>query len=101
MAAPPKPPLKPSLAKQTTAVALDSSKGGPTRVVASGRGALAEAILAVAFEHGVKVREDADLVELLAAVDVDSPIPLEAPVMRIVLAIGQSGVAGKPIRPAP
>ena len=73
-AAPPKPPLE----KQTTAVALDGGKGGPTRVVASGRGALAEAILAVAFEHGVKVREDADLVELLAAVDVDSPIPLEA-----------------------
>jgi flagellar biosynthesis protein len=64
--------------KQPVAVALDHAKGGPTRVVASGRGALAEAILAVAFEHGVKVREDADLVELLAAVDVDSPIPLEA-----------------------
>lgn len=64
--------------KQPIAVALDDTKGGPPRVVASGRGALAEAILAVAFEHGVKVREDADLVELLAAVDVDSPIPLEA-----------------------
>ena len=66
------------LAKQPIAVALDKTKGEAARVVASGRGALAEAILAVAFEHGVKVREDADLVELLAAVDVDSPIPLEA-----------------------
>lgn len=75
-------PTKQSPSKQPIAVALDSSKsgpgGGPTRVVASGRGALAEAILAIAFEHGVNVREDADLVELLAAVDVDSPIPLEA-----------------------
>lgn len=71
-------PPKQLLAKQPIAVALDNAKGRPARVVASGRGALAEAILAVAFEHGVKVREDADLAELLAAVDVDSPIPLEA-----------------------
>lgn len=70
--------MAPAPTKQPVAVALDSPRGSPTRVVASGRGALAEAILAIAFEHGVKVREDADLVELLAAVDVDSPIPLEA-----------------------
>ena len=47
-------------------------------VVASGRGALAEKILDVAFAHGVKVREDADLAEILAAVDIDSEIPVEA-----------------------
>jgi len=28
--------------------------------------------------HGVTVREDRDLVQLLGAVDVDSPIPVEA-----------------------
>ena len=48
------------------------------RVVASGRGELARQILDLAFASGVKVREDADLVEILAAVDVDSPVPLEA-----------------------
>jgi flagellar biosynthesis protein len=64
--------------KPSIAVAVDKSQAGPPRVVATGRGALAEAILAVAFEHGVKVRADADLAEMLAAVDVDSPIPLEA-----------------------
>jgi flagellar biosynthesis protein len=48
------------------------------RVVASGKGELARQILDLAFAAGVKVREDADLVEILAAVDLDSPVPLEA-----------------------
>ena len=48
------------------------------RVVASGQGELARQILELAFAAGVKVREDADLVEILAAVDVDSQVPLEA-----------------------
>jgi flagellar biosynthesis protein len=48
------------------------------KVVASGRGMTARRILDLAFTHGVKVREDADLAQVLAAVDVDSVIPLEA-----------------------
>jgi flagellar biosynthesis protein len=51
---------------------------GAPRVTASGHGAVAEQILAIAFEKGVKVREDADLAELLAAVDLDEEIPVEA-----------------------
>ncbi|WP_046023219.1 EscU/YscU/HrcU family type III secretion system export apparatus switch protein [Magnetospira sp. QH-2] len=47
-------------------------------VIASGQGAVAEQILEIAFAEGVKVREDPDLVQLLALVDVDSEIPLEA-----------------------
>jgi flagellar biosynthesis protein len=48
------------------------------RVVATGRGAVAEAILERAFAHGVKVREDADLAEILGAVEVGHGIPPEA-----------------------
>lgn len=48
------------------------------RVVATGRGWIAEKILEVAFAHGIKVREDADLAEILAAVDLDEEIPVEA-----------------------
>ena len=48
------------------------------KVVATGRGWIAEKILEVAFAHGVKVREDADLAEILAAVDLDEEIPVEA-----------------------
>ena len=66
------------------AVALDAKgRDGTTRpksprVVATGRGPVAEQILAIAFEKGVPVREDADLAQILAAVELDSEIPIDA-----------------------
>jgi flagellar biosynthesis protein len=72
---------KPARAKRPIAVALayepEKSTDAP-RVTATGRGKLAERILKIAFASGVKVREDADLAQVLAAVEVDSQIPLEA-----------------------
>jgi len=62
------------------AVALkydDGTEFAP-KVVAGGRGGVAEQILQIAFAQGVKVREDADLAEMLSAIDIDSEIPLEA-----------------------
>jgi flagellar biosynthesis protein len=67
--------------KQPIAVAVDYKPQGTNdlpRVSASGRGKVAERILKLAFASGVKVREDADLAQVLAAVEVDSVIPLEA-----------------------
>lgn len=46
-------------------------------VVALGRGVIAERILELAREHGVPVREDRDLVELLAACEIGDQIPVE------------------------
>jgi flagellar biosynthesis protein len=60
------------------ALAHDPAAHRAPRVVAAGRGAVAERILALAFALGIRVREDADLAELLAAVDVDSEIPAAA-----------------------
>lgn len=70
----------PAPARQSKAVALsyDQAASDTPRIAATGRGAVAEQILAIAFANGVKVREDADLVEILSLIDVDSPIPLEA-----------------------
>ena len=66
--------------KRPIAVALSYELGAPglPKVVASGRGAVAEQILELAFANGVKVREDADLVEILSVLDLDSEIPVEA-----------------------
>ncbi len=47
-------------------------------VVATGRGELAARIVELAFAHGVRVREDKDLAELLSSVDVGCEIPTEA-----------------------
>lgn len=65
---------------RAVAAALQHSKDATKapRVVAAGRGAVAEQILALAFANGVRVREDPDLAELLSAVDLDSEIPVEA-----------------------
>jgi flagellar biosynthesis protein len=66
-------------AERAVAVALrDESQSGRPRIVASGYGELAERILEIAFASGVKVREDADLAEVLAALEIDREIPLEA-----------------------
>ena len=56
----------------------EAAAGGNPRVTAAGRGALAEQILEIAFARGVKVREDAELAEILAAIEVDSEVPVEA-----------------------
>lgn len=66
--------------EDAVAVALDydpDSDDAP-RVVAGGRGRIAEQILQIAFANGVKVRKDADLAELLSAIDLESEIPPEA-----------------------
>ena len=47
-------------------------------MVAGGRGRVAEQILQLAFANGVKVREDADLAQLLTTIDMDEEIPVEA-----------------------
>ena len=64
--------------QKAVALAHEPQREARPRVVASGRGAVAEQILQVAFANHVRVREDADLVEVLSAVDVDAEIPLEA-----------------------
>jgi flagellar biosynthesis protein len=69
-------PPKPS--DRTVAVAIKGENDSPAKVIASGRGKLAEQILDLAFSKGVKVREDADLAELLSTLDLDTPIPGEA-----------------------
>lgn len=48
------------------------------KIVAAGYGKLAEEIVRLAFENGVKVREDRDLAQVLAAIELDSEIPSEA-----------------------
>ena len=65
---------------EARAVAIQGfpADGGGPRLVAAGRGALAEKIIEIAFANGVKVREDADLAELLSVLDPESEIPMEA-----------------------
>lgn len=61
------------------AVAISAPEpGSDPRITAVGKGAFAEKLLELAFEHGIKVREDAELAEILSAFEVDSLVPTEA-----------------------
>jgi flagellar biosynthesis protein len=67
-------------ARKSVAVAIkDGSPDNPLpTITAAARGALAEKIAQIAFDNGIKVREDTDLANMLAEMELDSPIPTEA-----------------------
>jgi flagellar biosynthesis protein len=60
--------------KTAVALAYSQSDAAP-RVVAKGRGLIAEQIIARAREHGVYVHESPELVSLLMQIDLDQRIP--------------------------
>jgi flagellar biosynthesis protein len=67
---------KPASDAQKSAVALAYSQtDAAPRVVAKGRGLIAEQIITRAREHGVYVHESPELVSLLLQVDLDQRIP--------------------------
>jgi flagellar biosynthesis protein len=61
------------------AVALRYLRGADDapRVVAKGRGAVAERILEIARRHGVPVHRDTDLAEVLVKLDLGEWVPAE------------------------
>jgi len=66
----------PGKGEQNLAVALKYAPGDQApKVVAKGRGLIAEEIIARAKEHGVFVHESPELVTLLSQVDLDDHIP--------------------------
>lgn len=68
------PPLTP----QQIAVALTYGQNqGAPKVVAKGRGLIAEAIIERARQHGIFVHESEDLVSLLMKVELDQEIPAQ------------------------
>lgn len=77
-------PLKPLNASARPRRAVAAAIGRPEnstavpKVLAAGRGKIAEKIVETAFANDIRVREDGPLAEMLVAVELDSPIPTEA-----------------------
>jgi flagellar biosynthesis protein len=61
--------------KPRRASALKYEGAGAPKVVATGKGLIADRIVAAAREAGVAVREDAALAEALAGLDLEKEIP--------------------------
>jgi len=75
---PPKHSLNSPAKIKAIALAFDPGQDVMPRVVASGKGAIAEQILRLAFNNGVRVRQDETLTEMLSLVDIEHEIPIAA-----------------------
>jgi len=63
--------------EKAVALVYDKTKADAPQVVASGQGAVAARIIETARQSGIHIKEDADLLELLAKVPVGETIPVE------------------------
>lgn len=60
------------------ALGYDMEKQNAPKVLAKGQGHVAEKIIQIALDQGIEIRQDADLIQILKAVDIDREIPIEA-----------------------
>ena len=63
--------------EKAVAILYDSQESASPKVVATGKGEVARRIIEVAKEAGVHIQEDANLVELLAKIELGHEIPTE------------------------
>jgi len=63
--------------KKAAALKYDQAKNMAPRVVAKGKGHIAEQIIQVARENDVLLHEDRNLVNVLEAMELESEIPAE------------------------
>jgi flagellar biosynthesis protein len=69
--------MKPEKQRRAVALRYERGQDAAPRVVAKGRGPVAETIIAHAREHGVPLQEDADLAAALSTLDLETEIPPE------------------------
>lgn len=68
----------PSKKEKAVALGYDIKEDPAPKVLAKGEGEMAKQIIKIAKEHGIEIKEDANLVEILSALELDEFIPLEA-----------------------
>ncbi len=64
--------------KKAVAVVYRPAQDDAPKVTAKGRGAVADRIIEAAREHGIPVKDDPDLVEVLSKIDIEDEIPASA-----------------------
>lgn len=60
------------------ALGYDQEKHNAPVVLAKGQGEVAERIIRIALDNDIEIHQDADLLQILKAVDIDAEIPVEA-----------------------
>jgi flagellar biosynthesis protein len=71
------PNSPPSPLPKAAALRYDPAKPNAPTLTAKGRGAMAERIIEVAQAHGIPLHRDADLLEILEQIELNTEIPLE------------------------
>jgi flagellar biosynthesis protein len=69
--------MKPHQRKEAVALGYDQSSESAPKVLAKGKGIIAENIISKANEHGVAIQEDKSLLSLLGKLDIGESIPEE------------------------
>ena len=82
------------------AVALTYDGSGAPRVVAKGKGEVAEHILNVARDHHIPLRHDGELAELLSAVELGREIPQSLYVAVAQVLVFVYALSGRPPPPS-
>lgn len=63
--------------QEAVALGFDPTTGGAPKVLAKGKGKIADNILAQAKQHDIPIQEDPSLVQLLGQLDLNESIPEE------------------------
>lgn len=63
--------------KKAVALKYDPGTAGVPQVAAKGSGTVAEKIIATAKAHGIPIKDDPDLVEVLSKLELSEEIPVE------------------------
>jgi len=61
--------------REAAALRYDRGKDSAPRIVAKGKGVVADKILEIARRHGIPIREDRELIRMLASLDLYREIP--------------------------
>jgi flagellar biosynthesis protein len=67
--------MKPDKSKKAAALRYDQARDAAPRVVAKGRGKLAEKIVAVAQSNQIPLVQDTNLMQMLDLLELDTQIP--------------------------
>ena len=63
--------------RKAAAIRYEQGVDSAPRLIAKGKGAVADRILEIARRHGIPIRQDRDLVQVLASLDLYQEIPPE------------------------
>ncbi len=61
--------------KKAVALKYQPKKDNAPRVIAKGKGKVAEKIIEIAREHNIVIQDDPDLIEVLSQLDLNAEIP--------------------------